>query len=166
MPRKDGSRELRDRLRYGAHSVRPGSRFVETIREALRADGVRGGSKRHRVLYMDENQASSTEGAVIELAACGTKASEVRRLRDAYTRAFNDLIAFLYGSEAPALAPMIREETAINGTQDCDAIEVLTDGSLSDLERLYESTRQQRDVSDRLMLAISDRVTQLRSRSA
>jgi hypothetical protein len=162
MQRKQQSRELRDRLSYGSHSVTAGSSFVETIRSALRAVD-RGGSKRHRVLYQDDNSASATERLVIELAACGNSAEAIGRLRDAYSRAFDELIARLYQRTTPlVLEALIGEETAINGQQNIDAHEVLTDGSLSDLERLYESTRQQKETSELLLLGLSERIAQTR----
>jgi hypothetical protein len=60
------------------------------------------------------------------------------------------------------LEALIGEETAINGQQNIDAHEVLTDGSLSDLERLYESTRQQKETSELLLLGLSERIAQTR----
>jgi hypothetical protein len=161
MQRKAQSRELKERLRFDSGSVRLGSAFVEQVRSALRKMD-RGGSKRHRVLYGDENSASATERLIIELAACGNPRAAIERLRDAYCRAFDDLIARLYGPRALRLEQLICEETVINGQQNIDAVEVLTDGSLSDLERLRESTQQQLNADQLLLAAIDERIAQTR----
>jgi hypothetical protein len=160
MQRKNGSKELAFRLSTDTANVRTGSQFQETIREALR--NVRGGSKRHRVLYGEENCATAVEGLAIELLANGTPIDGVRRVRDAFTRAFNDLIGRAQPLTLPDVKYLIGHETAINGVQNVDAVEVLTDGSLSDCERLLESTRQQREVSDLLILSLSERIAQMR----
>ena len=161
MQQKSRSRELRERLRFDPGSVRLGSAFVETVRSALRKVD-RGGSKRHRVLYGEENSAQATERLIVELAACGNPRSAIERLRDAYTRAFDDAISRLYGQPALRLEHLIAEETVINGQQNIDAVEVLTDGSLSDLERLRESTQQQLNADQLLLAAIDERISETR----
>lgn len=155
------STDLRYRLSVGAPS---GSTvFVEVLRDAARA--MRGGTKRHRLLYQAENFGTAIEGFVIETLAAGSSVDEVQRFRDALTRAVDDLLRRARPLSGPrSLHLVAREELEVNRRQDLASWDaVLPGGTLSDVERAIRETDAQIEVSRELRTALSERARLLRA---
>lgn len=165
MQKQRGSTNLRERLSLPAYQPVDTTRteFVEVIRKAV-AELPGSGSKRHRVLYAQENCASALLGVLLEALSNRATADDLDRVEDAICRAIEGLKR-QYGlvSSAGCLKMAIGAETAINGDQNNDSVRVLLSGTIGDLEELRESSRIQRDMSQAVIDATDQRISELRA---
>jgi hypothetical protein len=182
MQNTDRSTNLRKRLppvgyvaaRLAAEPVDPTDvDFVATVKLAvtklpatMRGTGAKA-PKRHRVTQQFDNCIRALQGLIREAHENDADSDDIFRVSAAIERATRDYVKKLRPSlrGAPNYKMAIVAETAVNGQQNEHSNSVLISGTLGEVEKLWESSRVQRDLSQTVMEAAEERAAELRARA-